>query len=48
MPIYEYECKDCKHTFEQLVFQNDRTPVRCPRCKSENVTRLMSASYSLS
>ncbi|MDD3991987.1 MAG: zinc ribbon domain-containing protein [Desulfobacterales bacterium] len=44
MPIYEYQCKDCQHTFEQLVFQNDHSPVCCPRCNSEKVTRLMSAS----
>lgn len=44
MPIYEYQCKDCQHTFEQLVFQNDQGPVCCPCCHSDRVTRLMSAS----
>jgi putative FmdB family regulatory protein len=44
MPIYEYQCKDCQHTFEQLVFPNDRNPVCCPCCNSDKVTRLMSAS----
>jgi putative FmdB family regulatory protein len=44
MPIYEYCCKDCDHIFEQLVFQNDQTPIHCPRCQGTHVTRLMSAS----
>jgi putative FmdB family regulatory protein len=40
MPTYEYECKDCGHTFE--VFQNmsDAPLKECPECGKE-VRRLI-------
>lgn len=33
MPIYEYHCEPCHHTFETLV-RNERDVPRCPRCGS--------------
>ena len=45
MPIYEYECKDCKHQFEVLTTQAQQTEnVKCPKCKSTDVVKNMSAS----
>jgi len=41
MPIYEYECKDCKNIFSKLVIKQD-TKVECPSCKSQNVEKKMS------
>jgi putative FmdB family regulatory protein len=43
MPIYEYQCKACCHTFEQLTFSSDSEPPACPACNCGNVEKLMSA-----
>ena len=40
MPMYEYSCRKCEHTFEALVF--DGEPVECPECKSRRLERLLS------
>jgi putative FmdB family regulatory protein len=40
MPIYEYECRDCRHQFEQLVRTGD-TP-ECPQCRGHELQRLLS------
>ena len=44
MPLYEYRCKDCGKTFEQLVLGEDG-PVACPVCRGD-VEKLMS-SFSI-
>jgi putative FmdB family regulatory protein len=40
MPLYEYACQKCEHTFEALVFDGEQ--VDCPECHGEKVKRLMS------
>ena len=40
MPMYEYACKKCEHTFETLVFNGEK--VECPQCQSERLERLLS------
>lgn len=40
MPIYEYECRACRHEFEALVRRND-TP-SCPQCQSSELERKIS------
>jgi len=41
MPIYEYHCEPCEHTFETLVrSSNDRA--RCPKCGSIDVAKQFS------
>jgi putative FmdB family regulatory protein len=43
MPIYEYSCKECDRAFEELVIRrSDEAEVRCPKCGSRRVGRLMS------
>jgi len=43
MPIYEYACKPCGKVFEELIIRKaDETEVRCPKCKSSSVSRLVS------
>jgi putative FmdB family regulatory protein len=45
MPIYEYECENCHHCFEKLVFnEKDEKGIICEKCGSEKIVRLMSAS----
>lgn len=41
MPIFEYECSDCKKKFEELVNASDAKP-ECPACKSANTRKLLS------
>jgi putative FmdB family regulatory protein len=40
MPLYEYACRDCEHTFEALVFNGER--VECPECQGRRLERLLS------
>ena len=40
MPLYEYTCRGCSHTFEALV-RDSKTPV-CPSCQSPDVERQVS------
>ena len=40
MPLYEYSCQGCDHTFETLVF-GDET-VACPQCQSRKLVKLFS------
>jgi putative FmdB family regulatory protein len=44
MPIYEYKCTDCDNIFEILTTSSKlEDKVLCSKCKSDNVTKLMSA-----
>ncbi len=40
MPLYEYACEKCEHTFEMLVYGGDK--VECPECASAKVKQLLS------
>lgn len=40
MPLYEYACRACEHTFEMLVRAGDRPT--CPACGASTLDRLMS------
>lgn len=40
MPLYEYTCRSCEHTFEALVFDGEK--IACPECESQRLERLMS------
>jgi putative FmdB family regulatory protein len=40
MPTYEYECKKCRHAFEQFQRMSDEPLKRCPKCKGA-LRRLM-------
>ena len=43
MPIYEYTCKSCKKSFEQLVRSMSGEPkVKCPECGSAETARNLS------
>jgi putative FmdB family regulatory protein len=43
MPIHEFACKKCKKEFEELVLSSRET-IHCPKCKSSQVKKLMSAA----
>ena len=40
MPIYEYECRACRHRFEQLIMHS--TTPECPSCHGRDLERLVS------
>ena len=42
MPIYEYECDNCKEAFEVFLGINDPQVVACPNCKGKEVRKLIS------
>lgn len=44
MPIYEYECQQCHHRFEELQRVNDPAPEQCPECTAPQPTRLVSSA----
>jgi putative FmdB family regulatory protein len=40
VPIFEYECRGCRHQFEQLIRTGD-TP-QCPKCSGHELDKLLS------
>lgn len=42
MPIYEYRCGTCDRYFEELVDMSNADSIRCPKCDSKRVERLLS------
>jgi len=43
MPIYEYDCRDCRRVVSVLVMRPSAgEPPRCPRCHGASLTRVMS------
>jgi putative FmdB family regulatory protein len=49
VPIYEFRCESCKHSFEELVGSHvgtEESSVRCPECGSERVVRQLSRTYA--
>jgi len=45
MPIYEYECTQCRERFEiRQSFDEDRSKVTCPKCGASNPKRRFSVS----
>jgi putative FmdB family regulatory protein len=43
MPIYEYACKSCKHTFDALQKMNAALLTDCPECGESELKKLLSA-----
>lgn len=42
MPIYEFECDDCRKRSEIFVKSKDEA-IRCPACGGTRLTKLLSA-----
>ncbi|RLC47441.1 MAG: zinc ribbon domain-containing protein [Candidatus Coatesbacteria bacterium] len=43
MPIYEYECRECKERFSVLQgMSEDGEQVSCPKCGAKSPKRLLS------
>ena len=47
MPLYEYQCKNCKEEFEQIVrFSEADIMPACPVCGSQHTHKKISISAS--
>jgi len=46
MPIYDFRCRECSKVSEIFVRGVNQT-ARCPNCGSNNMERLISASYMI-
>ena len=42
MPIYEYQCQNCGHKFEQLQKISDDLLTICPQCSEPKLRKLVS------
>jgi putative FmdB family regulatory protein len=42
VPIYEYECRGCRHQFEFLLLPGSREIPECPACHGADLDRLLS------
>ena len=40
MPTYDYECKACGHTFDELQSFSEPLLTKCPACKKNKLERL--------
>jgi putative FmdB family regulatory protein len=48
MPIYEFKCLDCEEFVEFLFTNKDNLELKCPKCESTNLDRVLSCtSYSM-
>ncbi|HUI10561.1 MAG TPA: zinc ribbon domain-containing protein [Bacteroidota bacterium] len=41
MPTYEYLCRHCGHTFEEFQSMTEEPLVRCPKCGTDALARVM-------
>jgi putative FmdB family regulatory protein len=49
MPIYQYRCRKCGHSFDLIRgISEDDADVKCPRCGAENPERSVSTFSSFS
>jgi putative FmdB family regulatory protein len=43
MPIYDFACSACGHSFERLQKLSDADPTVCPNCGKASVSRQLTA-----
>jgi putative FmdB family regulatory protein len=48
MPTYEYRCRKCGRKFERTerITEHDSKHARCPKCKSTQVTQVLSTFFA--
>jgi len=47
MPIYEFKCNECLHTFEKLLPIKNRNLKTCPECRGKTLRRLVSGGTGI-
>jgi len=43
MPIYNFKCDNCDHSFDKLMKMDDKLPRKCPECKKHKLKKQLSA-----
>ena len=45
MPLYEFECKKCGHTFDKVmsIKEMETKKLNCPECGSSTIRKLISS-----
>jgi putative FmdB family regulatory protein len=47
MPTYEYQCKNCGHSLEELQSFNEPPLTHCPKCNLETLARVIGSGGAL-
>jgi len=47
MPIYEYQCEQCRKIFEAIVSLRSEADILCKYCGGKETKKLISAGVSL-
>jgi len=47
VPIYEYRCKECGNIEEFFVFGGENVTIRCGKCGSQDMEKIMSPAASV-
>jgi putative FmdB family regulatory protein len=42
VPLYEFKCRECGHTFEEQLGFDDEPPAACPSCGSAEIRKVFS------
>ena len=49
MPLFEYECQECRLRFELLrMTKEEENDLRCPQCGAADIVKLLSSFSSRS
>lgn len=49
MPLFEYECRECRLRFELLrMTKEEENDLRCPQCGAVDIVKLLSSFSSRS
>lgn len=43
MPVFEYICNKCSHTFSVLILSSKQEETKCPKCGSSDIAKKISA-----
>ncbi len=47
MPTYQYQCKKCGHTLEELQSMSEPPLVHCPNCNTDSLVRVIGGGSGL-
>ncbi|MDR1616707.1 MAG: zinc ribbon domain-containing protein [Syntrophomonadaceae bacterium] len=42
MPIFDFQCVDCGHSFDVLIRNNEKENIHCTNCNSINIKQKLS------